>query len=291
MCTGTVVVNPYGPALPGAWLAILRSTELPRLVVEHASIAATGTWQVLVLAAVYIVALAGNWPRVPGATALLPLVWLALAAERVRNAPLFAVAATIAVAELLPATRWTSMLERQGTLVAKPRSAHPRARFPRVTWVAVAVAVALVPVAHRAARRDPLNEPMLASLDERLWPVSLVPAIEDAARGLPASSPVLNDVALGGFLLYEVPRLRVFIDDRFELYGDDFLRHAVAADPPWLDAWVDCADVRLALAERGGALERYLVDAAGWRALASSDAAVLMARAPISRARASCPPP
>ena len=286
-CAASVFLNPYGAALPKAWLTILRSTELPRLVVEHASLAATGSWQVLALAAVYVAVLAGTLPRRPGITALLPLVWLALAVDRVRNAPLFAVAATIAIAELLPRTRWIASLASRGVWVAR----GPAVRFPRFAWAAVAVVLALVPVAQASVRRGGAGETLLATLDERRWPVSLVPAIENAARGLPAGAPILNDVTLGGFLLYEAPRLRVFIDDRFELYGDDFLRRAVAADRHWLDAWVDCAGVTLALAERGGALERYLLETSGWRALASSEAAVLMERAPIRRAPASCPPP
>jgi hypothetical protein len=47
-------------------------------------------------------------------------------------------------------------------------------------------------------------------------------------------------MVLGGFLIDYTPGLRVFIDDRCELYGDEWLLnyvHALESDPAQVERW------------------------------------------------------
>lgn len=53
----------------------------------------------------------------------------------------------------------------------------------------------------------------------------------------PPAGHMFNDVALGGHLIAHAPSHPVFMDDRFELYGDAFVRaYANAARQPWIFA-------------------------------------------------------
>ncbi|ABS28138.1 hypothetical protein [Anaeromyxobacter sp. Fw109-5] len=270
----TVPITPYGLDTARAWFAILSSPALPRFVVEHASLVRTGSWQVLALVAVYLATLLSA-PRVAlRAATLVPLVWLLLAFGRIRHAPFFAVAAALALAELLPAARWTEALARRGFRVRGAPGTLPGVRFAAGTIGALAIA--LVAVATFAAYA-PDRAPALARLDPRRWPVELVPALRAAEREV-EGAPILNDMPFGGFVAYTAPGLRVFVDDRWELYGDDFMLGYIRADPAWLDAWIDRFGVRVALVQHGSRLERHLERDGTWRLAATSAAGSLYRR-------------
>ena len=36
---------------------------------------------------------------------------------------------------------------------------------------------------------------------------------------------LFNDANLGGYLIYHAPRTKIFMDDRCELYGDEWIKH------------------------------------------------------------------
>ena len=36
---------------------------------------------------------------------------------------------------------------------------------------------------------------------------------------------IFNDANLGGYLIYHAPKAKIFMDDRCELYGDDWIKH------------------------------------------------------------------
>src|SRR5204863_210912 len=71
-------------------------------------------WPILAFAAVYGVVLLNTRQR-PRITWLLPLAWLALGCDRIRHAPLFAVAALVALADILPHTTWAKRLTASGS--------------------------------------------------------------------------------------------------------------------------------------------------------------------------------
>ena len=73
----------------------------------------------------YLACLVGALPR-PRVTWLLPVVWLALACSRVRNAPLFALTAALALAEFLPQVRWARWLSDRGSVIFRLQPAGLR---------------------------------------------------------------------------------------------------------------------------------------------------------------------
>jgi len=284
-CALTALVNPYGIALPRVWFSLLRSPVLPVLIEEHAPLlSGSGAWAVLLFGAVYVVALLGVPARELRVTWLIPLVWLLLAWTRIRHGPLFAVTAALALADLLPHVRWLSWLAEHGSVTCRIQPAGQAAAGARMAWKPALIPAGIVLTAvllQTAGVRVPVVGRGWARLDATHWPTDLLPELRDYARDHPEGTPVFNDMLFGGFLIYYTPTLRVFIDDRCELYGDEFLlRYAQAAfvDPAQVDAWQRQYSFDIALVRPGTGFDRYLSTASGWTLVRRTDAAVLYRR-------------
>jgi hypothetical protein len=269
-----VLLNPYGLDLPRSWLKVL-SLPLGQLIQEHAPLDLRQPFGLLaaVLGLGYLAALVGVWPRRPRITWLIPLLWFVLAAQRVRNAPLAAIVTVIAMADLLPHTRWTRWLSAhdlwKGPTTRVSDSASP-GLLSRVALPAMAVLVAVAIL---------FSGPGWVRLDSARWPVALLPelrAIEDQAGG--DGRPIFNDMLFGGFLIFHTPRLPIFIDDRCEQYGRDFLLaydRCRRQDPRQIEAWRRQYHFDLALVESGSPLDRYLDSNGRWTLVRRSGPAAL----------------
>jgi len=277
-----VLINPYGIALPRAWFATL-ALPLPELIQEHApiSLAEPVGWTTALLGAGYLAALLGAFPGRPRVTWLLPLLWLVLACQRVRNVPLFSIAAAVALAEVLPYTRWAARLRQREVLLPvdenRPRHCGPAAFVLPAVLVLAAAAIQLCGVSAPVFGRG------WARFDPALWPVELLDELKQIERsGSPgAPTPLFNDLALGGFVIYHAPRLRVFIDDRCALYGSEFLLaydRARRKDPRQIDRWQRQYGFRHALVKTGTQFDRYLEAAPAWQLVRRSPAAALYRR-------------
>lgn len=227
-CGLTALLNPYGSALPRTWFALLGSPLLPRLIDEHAPLLQSG-WAagaVLLFGFVYLVVLLSALPRRPRVTWLVPLVWLALTFTRIRHGPLFAVTAVLALAEIFPHSRLAAWLARKGSVICRLRpqaEAEGRKYIDCVSLVLPCLVVAAALVVQGAGLPLPYVGRNWVRLDPRSCPVDLLPELHHLESCEPAGTPVFNEMLFGGFLIYHTPGLRVFIDDRCELYGDDGL--------------------------------------------------------------------
>ncbi|WP_245529795.1 hypothetical protein [Anaeromyxobacter dehalogenans] len=268
--TGTLL-NPYGVEMIRTWLAIVRSPVIAEYIVEHASLWRTSSWYVVPLAAGCAAVAASSGRARWTATCVLPLVWLVLMLQRIRHASLFAIAALIALAELLPRSGVAAWLARHGIDVTGPR--RPAPALPRAAWLAPVAALAL------AALNHSVGGPSLAGPQRARWPYALVPRLDTAARAIGPRTPVLTDMVLGAFVAFNVPGVRIFGDDRCELYGDAFLREWYEGTPAFYARQVAEHDVRLALSERDSRLDQYLRGDVGWREVASTPRASLFVRA------------
>ena len=286
-CGLTALVNPYGTRLPRTWLSIMGSPLLPRIIQEHAPLnwRAPDGWMLLMLALIYVGALASVRPRWPRVTWLLPLFWLYEAVTRVRHGPLFSLAAAMAMAEMLPYTRWAAWLARPGRdWFRDPSGDLPPGR--RLGWGPAILPVGVVLLAvvlQGAGVRAPLVGRGWVRLDPEHWPVELLPELRQAARENPGGARIFNDLLFGGFLIYYTPGLEVFIDDRCELYGDDWLSQfaeAMNRDPARIQGWIERYDCRYALVQSGSGFDRYLGRSPLWIAWKRSDVATLYRREP-----------
>jgi len=135
-----------------------------------------------------------------------------------------------------------------------------------------------------------------ARLDAADWPVALLPELQRCQRSRPEGTAIFNEYAFGGFLIYYTPGLRVFVDDRCELYGDGWLRDYVLAEghdaarqvQEWEKQYrqLDHEEAfDLALTRTGSTFDRYFNAAPGWLAVKRTPAAALYQRNPGSLPR------
>ncbi len=264
----STLINPYGIGLPLDWYKTL-SMPLPSIIVEHLPMDVTDPTgaATVSLAIIYVVVLAGSLPRRPRITWLIPLIWLVLAFQRVRNAPLFALTAGIALADMLPYSRVGEWMKGRDLLTAAKTSVGWRAAVAPILIVVAAFVLPAMDVGRGWAGFDPQR-----------WPVELLPQLEEINGASEDGSPIFNDLNLGGFLIYHAPRLRVFIDDRCSLYGTEFLQNYLEArreTPGQIDRWRQKYGFSYALVEAGGDFDKHLSASPAWSAVARTPAATL----------------
>jgi hypothetical protein len=285
-CGLTAFVNPYGFALPNIWMAILRANNLGEIIQEHAPLDPThlGGVTVLILAAIYLAVLVNLqcWPRV---TWLLPSLWLAQACLHIRHAPLFGITAGLALAEMLPHTRWAAGRVRSGSdlFIPPPRDAAPFGWRP-LLLPAVAVIGAFVLQANRVEM--PLVGHGWAHLDPEVWPVELQPEL-DKLKKEPEGTPIFNDLGFGGYLIYMTPNVRIFVDDRCELHDPTWLKEYDDANrkpiPAKVKAWEKQWPFSLALVRSESGFDEYFRKSAHWTEVKRTETATLYRRASPSR--------
>ena len=284
-CTLTALVNPYGIELPELWFSLLKSPVVPGLIMEHASLyshpADLASLTVLLFGLLYVSALAGTFPKWPRIIWLIPLAWLYLAFMRIRHGPLFAIMAVIALGDMFPHIRWVTWLTRHGSELLRVRVSYPAFGEKRVNWRPAFIPIVLVLVTASfqiGAVPIPVIGQGWAKVDHTRYPVELLPELIRYEQTHPDGTPIFNEMLFGGFLIYYTPRLRVFIDGRCELYGDEgLLRYANAMryDPAQVDQWAKEYGFDIELTQTGYVFDHYLESAKGWTLVQRSRAATL----------------
>jgi hypothetical protein len=236
------------------------------------------------------------FPGRPRVTWLLPLVWFYLACTRIRHAPLFAVTATLALADMLPATRWARWLARPGSdlFVYPTRESTESRRFQPAPYLlpAGAVLVAFLLLVYRVPAWTFQVGPVeiatpghgCAKLDPEYWPVELLPELKKYQKARPDGTPIFNEYLFGGFLIYFTPGYRVFVDDRCELFGDRWLHEYVEVERGAKDAqqafkrWEDeYPPFDFALTRTGSNFDEYF-RTNGWVLVKKTDTAAFYKR-------------
>jgi hypothetical protein len=284
-CGLTAFLNPYGSALPRTWLALLGSPLLPRLIDEHAPLLQAG-WAggaVVLFGVIYLIALLGVLPVRLRVTWLIPVLWLALSFTRIRHGPLFAITAVIALADVFPHIRWVSWLASKGSVMCRlrPQAAADSGRRPDLApFVLPCLAVCAALLAQAFGLSLPGNGREWVRLDPRSCPMELLPELRQIQSHEPAGTPIFNEMIFGGFLIYYTPGLRVFIDDRCELYGDDdLMAYAVALreDPSQVNHWAEQYGFNYAMTRSGSSFDTFLRHE-GWTILGETKTATLFQR-------------
>ena len=188
-----------------------------------------------------------------GAIVLVPMLWLALSAQR--HVPLFGFAAV----PFLAATFATTI----GPLAAASRdAAHERSR-PRVLLVALLWIGALASIA--TTPRSP---------DTRAYPAGARDALK-ATSGI-----LLNEYDWGGYLIWTVPERAVFVDGRLYPFVPNGVLAAYQTAVPVLPGWrsaIDRWNVSQALIRPDRALAQALRDD-GWSVRSEGEGFVLLER-------------
>jgi hypothetical protein len=215
----------------------------------------------------YLIALAGTLPKWPRITWLIPLVWLCLTVMRIRNGPLFAITAVIALGDMYPQIRWRKWLIEHGSELL--RITPVRTTGKRFDWRPVLIPALLVmtSVTFQLAKIPfPVIGHGWVRLERTRFPVELLPQLRKYEQEGRNQARIFNDMSFGGFLIYYTPGLRVFIDDRCELYGDKgLIAYAQAMqNPAQIDQWARQYGFEIALVEKESAFDRYLDSTREW---------------------------
>jgi hypothetical protein len=240
---------------------------------------------VVLFGLIYLAALLGIPPRQIRATWLLPLLWFAMTWTRIRNGPLFVITAALALAEMYPHVRWREWLAQRGSVTCRLQPNASASAAARRDWrpaLVPCLVVLTAVVLQAAAIRVPLLGRGWAGFDPAVTPIELLPQLKAYEKAAP-SKPIFNDMLYGGFLIYFTPDLKVFIDDRCELYGDDFLAQyaeVMVHHPERIEDWAQKYRFDHALVFPGSPMDRYLEKAAGWQEVRRTAGAVLYYRTP-----------
>lgn len=277
-CVLSSLVNPYGLDLLKTWHVIMGEPALTQIVQEHSPLdpAAAYAWPVFGLAALYLFVLAGVPRRDFRVTWFLPAIWLVLACDRVRHAPLFAVVTLVVVAAAWPHTRWAVWLARHRPDVYQPGDA--RTGFWPDIWLPASV-VALAVALQLSRVEAPVAGTGWAQLDPAHWPIELVDALkayEPRSPGEP--NRLFNDYIDGGFVIYHAPGYKVFVDDRCEVFGGDwllaFVRAGTEDTSTAMRSWEDrYGRFDFALTRAGTGFDDYFRTAPGWMLVKRTDGA------------------
>ncbi|AWM38216.1 hypothetical protein GobsT_36710 [Gemmata obscuriglobus] len=298
-CGLTPFVNPHGMEMIRIWQRIVASKVLPEVVNEHMPLDPSSALGLAVigLGIFYLVLLAGALPRAMRVSWLVPLVWLVLSFKGIRQGPLFAVCAGVAIADLWQHTVWHRLLVKHGdgSTAWDTANATEAAGRRGPLWAACVLPVALVATAFTLQVRG-VEAPVVgcgwARLDPDFVPSDLTREVTEYSANVPPGTPIFNDANLGGYLIYHAPRLKIFMDDRCELYGDDWIRaysDALGETPeklgPVFEGWAERYKFDRAIvlsnppSQDKPPIEQYLMSATEkWREVSRGKRAVMFER-------------
>jgi hypothetical protein len=281
------LVNPYGYALHVHVRRYLSSRWLMNHIDEFLSPNFHGVAQqcfvAILLITIVVLAVVRKKPSLSQALVLLLATYSGLYASR--SLPVSSLLLTLIVAPLWTQAlseardhpnlsarlraflgRWLSFTSRVGGLELS---------FRGHAWPIVAVVVGVLvcvqsvkPSSHRW---------MDAHFDAGRFPVQATDVI--VQRGI--HEPVFAPDLWGGYLIYRLyPENKVFVDDRHDLYGEEFLREylkAIRLTPDWTE-FLEGKKVDWALLPAESPLANMLQETAGWNCVYRDKTSVLLER-------------
>jgi len=266
-------LGPYGIELPKTWATIMDSAEVRALIIEHLPLYTSPEGIVpIFLFLGYIVFLLIFSERPLRMTWFIPIVWFLLAWSRVRNAPLFAITAAIAFAEMYARSSLLKRVAESKPLYGLVNDRLP-ARLPMRTATVLLLAGFWLQTSGSAM---PLLGTGWAKPDTARWPFELVPAIRAYAERETSNKAVFTEFNLGSWAVGIDPRLRVTIDDRCELFGDRLMRehYESASNTQLIASWVKTFSTTAALTSPNSAFDNWFRTTPGWRVVATAPAGV-----------------
>ena len=268
------LVNPYGWKLYGHVYSYLSNRFLMDHIDEFQSPNFHGVAQrcflALLLITIAVLALRGRELRMSEGLTVLFAVYAGLYASR--NIPVSSVLLVMMVGPLVPAPKFIRRFSQRMSGVEVALRGH--------VWPMVALVVTLVIAANGGRVGSKLV--MDAHFDPRRMPVEAVNYLEKHD----VKGPVLTPDYWGGYLIYRLyPKTRVVVDDRHDLYGDEFFRSylkMVHGERGWKE-FLETHQTSCVLLPRDAALASLLVESEGWKSVYADDVAIAFVRDPVTR--------
>jgi hypothetical protein len=268
------LVNPYGWKLYGHVYSYLSNRFLMDHIDEFQSPNFHGVAQkcflALLLITVAVLAVRGRELRMSQGLTVLFAVYAGLYASR--NIPVSSVLLVMVVGPLVPAPEFIRRFSQRMSAVEVGLRGH--------LWPILAIVVTLVIAANGGRAGSKLV--MDAHFDPRRMPVEAVNYLEKHD----VQGPVMGPDYWGGYLIYRLyPRTRVVVDDRHDLYGEEFFKSylkMVHGERGW-EEFLETHETSCVLLPRDAALANLLVATRGWKSVYADDVAILFVRDPASR--------
>ena len=287
LCGLTPLVNPFGMEMIYTWQRIVSSPVLKEHVIEHQplNLANDADRVIACFAGLYTFVFLGALPKRPRVTWLIPFVWFALTFQGIRQGPLFVITAALVIPDLWPQTAWCRLLKKYGdSLVVEPT--NETRSWDLRSWVVplLAVAVAfLLQVTHTPVPAIGHGWTTI-NVNDGYKPLDITEPLQNYARAKGPNARVFNDANLGGYLIYFLPELKIYMDDRFELYGNEWTQNYIAMMheyPARIEAVMDHYDLELAVIPTlpvAQPIELYLATSPRWKEYARGQHAVIYRR-------------
>jgi len=256
-CLLTPLLNPHGLKMLDIWYRLLVSKVMPAVISEHKPMDVTSEVGMMIvgLGVFYIALLLGTrLPRecrvpgieiaesgvlpVPGTrypvpafrvSWLIPLVWLLLTFKSIRQGPLFTITAAVCIADMWRYTCWHRYLVKNGdgSLAWNPEDDPARLAMVRNgnRWWVIPATLVLLAFALQLMRVPvPIIGHGWVRFDKDFVPVDMNDEVNKYMESVPPGTHIFNDLDLGGYMIWFAPKLKIYMDDRCELYGDDMLK-------------------------------------------------------------------
>ena len=262
-----IVVNPYGPRLLLVPFQTVGLSTLADFIQEwNPPDFHNPQFIPFIVLLIALITLVGGSPRrlrITNSVLLSGTLYLALTGAR--NVALFAtVAAPVLMAHV------DALLRERGWLIRPPAQRVPVAIGAVNTLLAAFLVLGGLLVV--AGNLTPSN---ITEEQASVLPV----AAADFLRDETPPGNLFNSYNWGGYLMFAVPDLRVFVDGRTDLYGDDFLREYLSiytASGDWKTT-LDDYDVNLVVVEHNSPLALALGNS-DWQLAHQDDLAVVYTR-------------
>jgi len=281
------LINPYGYKLHWHVYRYLTDHWLMNHIDEFLSPNFHGVAQqcfvVLLLITVVAWNIAPKKPRLVDVLIVLFAAYSGLYASR--NLPVSCILLVLIIAPALSQAGSAAAVNRQipartREFLAQLESFNSRmssleARLAGHFWPAAAVFVGAMMCAHQG--RLDSKRLMDAHFDPKRFPVQAVDVIESR----PIHEPIFSLDSWGGYLIYRLyPKAKVFVDDRHDLYGAQFLKDylkAIRVTPDW-DTMLNSRRVNWVLVPAESSLANILKETQGWTIQYEDKVAVLFRR-------------
>jgi hypothetical protein len=268
------LVNPYGWKLYGHVYSYLSNRFLMDHIEEFQSPNFHGVAQrcflVLLLITVAVLALRGRELRMSEGLTVLFVVYAGLYASR--NIPVSSILMVMVVGPLVPAPGFIRRFSQRMSGVEVGLRGH--------VWPMVAIVVTLMIAANGG--RAGSNLVMDAHFDPKRMPVEAVNYLEKYE----VKGPVLSPDYWGGYLIYRLyPKTRVVVDDRHDLYGEEFFKSYLKmmhGERGW-EEFLETHETSCVLLPRDAALANLLVESKGWKSVYADDVTIAFVRDPVRR--------
>jgi hypothetical protein len=265
------LVNPYGWKLHAHIYSYLSNRFLMDHIDEFSSPNFHGVAQkcflALLLITLAVLAVKVRALRVSAVLIVLFAVCTGLYASR--NIPVSSILLALSVAPCMP------VLPLGGSFFNKMTALE--AKFHGHVWPIIAI-VATLAIAVYGGRVGS-NLWMDAHFSSKRMPVDAVTYMDKHA----AHGPVLSPDYWGGYLIYRLyPKWQVVVDDRHDLYGEDFLKDylkMVHGEKGW-DRFLHTHVAACLLLPRDAALTNLIFLTKGWKEIYADDVAVAFVRDP-----------